>query len=32
MEPVTEWDAQIEVGAMGQGKIMKKRYSKKFYK
>jgi hypothetical protein len=23
-EPVTEWDAQIKVGAMGQGKSMKR--------
>jgi hypothetical protein len=28
-EPVTEWGAQIEVGAVGQGKSMKKRCSKK---
>jgi hypothetical protein len=28
-EPVTEWGAQIEAGAVGQGKSMKKRYNKK---
>jgi hypothetical protein len=30
-EPITDCDAQIEAGAIGQGKSMKKRYNEQFY-
>jgi hypothetical protein len=30
-EPVTEWDAQIEAGAMEQGKSMKKEVQQAIY-